>query len=309
MRTIKNITKNPDLRELLLNAGVGQYTAVMSVPYLNMLPSTTDPYAQGVIQIVKGLQRLLNNRGARLEVDGGLGGKTVEELAKFAGPRWYDKSWAQLLGDVETGGKWQGWDRQNRAANPEGVGDFMEDLGAVSEGIWYCSPAQVQGGCTPIAGVSIPWNVTTLTFFNAIQRAINALLAKRGKPLIGVDGRIGPATVRAMETLSQPSWDNVIPEINNETIARGAGPVVDMLQNMMHAEGATYVPDPRTSSPPTVAIKGAVVNPSTSAMAAAAGGGGALAMLKSPLGLAAIAVGGLLVYSSSKPRKKKRGKR
>jgi lysozyme family protein len=282
----------------------------MSVPYMNMLPSTTDPYAQGVIQIVKGLQRQLNKRGARLEVDGGMGGRTVAALSKFAGPRWYDKSWAQLMGDVESGGAWQGWDRQNRAANPEGVDGFEEDLGADSEGIWYCSPAQPQGGCTVIPGVAIPWNVTTLTFFNSIQRAINALLAKRGKPPIGVDGRIGPSTVRAMETLSQPSWDNVITQVNVETVARGAGPVVDMLQNMMHEEGATYVPDPKTNSAPSIAVNGKVKNPSTDDMKDGAGQGGPLAMLKSPLGLAAIAIGGMLIYTSGKPGKsKKRGRR
>jgi hypothetical protein len=160
-----------------------------------------------------------------------------------------------------------------------------------------------------IPGVAIPWNETTLTFFNSIQRAINALLAKRGKPLIGVDGRIGPSTVKAMEVLSQPSWDNVIPDINVETVARGAGPVVDMLQNMMHKEGAAYVPDPKTSSPPTVAVGGKVRNPSTADMESAAGQGGALAMLKSPLGIAAIAIGGMVLLSSGKPSKKKRGKR
>lgn len=127
-----------DLRDMLLVAGTPQYTADMSIPYMNFLPGTCEPYAQGVQQIVKGLQRLLNARGGHLKVDGGLGNETLAELVKYAGPRWYDKSWSQLYLDVLAGERWKGWIRNGRqpgnleadaAYNPlmRGMGGVVDD--------------------------------------------------------------------------------------------------------------------------------------------------------------------------------------
>ena len=129
----------PDLRDMLLMAGVGQYTAAMSIPYMSMLPSTTEPYAQGVIQLVKGLQRLLVKQGAKLAVDGGMGERTVTALMRFAGPRWQEKNWAQLYADVISGKPWQGFIRNDRGERvgvapqitspaPSGLGDSVTDL-------------------------------------------------------------------------------------------------------------------------------------------------------------------------------------
>lgn len=117
-----------DLRDMLLSAGVGQYNAILSIPYMNFLPSTTDPYAQGVIQLAQSLQRLLNMRGAGLVVDGGLGPDTVSAVMRFSGPLWYDRSWAQLMGDVMTGRPWKGWIRNGRVDDPteNGLGDDVE---------------------------------------------------------------------------------------------------------------------------------------------------------------------------------------
>lgn len=106
-----------DLRDMLLVAGIGQYNAVLSIPYMNMLPSTTEPYAQGVQQLIKGLQRLLNKRGAKLVVDGGLGTATIKRLVMYAGPHWQDKSWAQLYADVIAGYEWPGYTRNDRTGN------------------------------------------------------------------------------------------------------------------------------------------------------------------------------------------------
>jgi hypothetical protein len=114
---------------MLIDAGVGQYTADMSIPYMNFLPRTCDPYAQGVMQIVQGLQRLLNDRGAELEVDGGMGAATLAEMLVYTGPGWVDKSWAQIYDDVITGKKWPGWKRVSRlAATHEPMGSALTDL-------------------------------------------------------------------------------------------------------------------------------------------------------------------------------------
>jgi hypothetical protein len=303
MRTTKNITKNPDLRELLLNAGVGQYTASMSVPYLNMLPSTTDPYAQGVIQIVQGLQRLLNKRGARLEVDGGLGGRTVGALTKFAGPRWYDKSWAQLLGDVESGGKWQGWDRQNRAANPQGVGDFMEDLGADG---YYGTPVPIYSpGTIAVAKMQI-----------AINRLVPKYAGNPEFPLVGIDGQVGPKTltilrrIAAAEMADSPTFGTPLTAMTGSasSAAASAANITMLLDAQSQAEKlpplqlvATGPFKPGDKSAPSAPPAGTPGLPPPSS--------DFVSMLKSPLGLAAIAVGGLLIVSSNKPKKTKRGRR
>lgn len=133
-----------DLRAMLLRAGVGQYTATMSVPYMTMLTSTTDPYAQGVKQIVEGLQRLLNERGARLEVDGRFGDREIAALQPFAGPRWYDKSWAQLYGDVLVGHRWEGYERNDRPGVAP-MADYREDLGTTLLGDLVASPLPLIG--------------------------------------------------------------------------------------------------------------------------------------------------------------------
>lgn len=98
---IPNLPGRPDdLQAMLAQGGIGAFNAPLSIPFMYMLPSTGDPYAQGIQQLVEGLQRILNRRGARLEVDGSMGQATVAALVPYAGPRWYDKNWVQLYGDI-----------------------------------------------------------------------------------------------------------------------------------------------------------------------------------------------------------------
>ena len=132
--------RQPDLRAMLLRAGVGQYSVTMSIPYMMMLATTTDPYSQGVIQIIEGLQRLLNEHGAQLEVDGRFGDREIAALQVFAGPRWADKSWAQLYGDVLAGKTWEGYERNDRRRRPHATDGYVEDLGTTLIGDVFASP-------------------------------------------------------------------------------------------------------------------------------------------------------------------------
>lgn len=119
-----------DLRDMLVEAGVGQFNAAMSIQYMNFLPRTSDPYAQGIMQIVEGIQRLLNRNGAGLVVDGGMGIETIRGVMKYSGPRWYDKSWAQIYGDIMEGERWGGVDREDRGLADYGSQYQFDELGS-----------------------------------------------------------------------------------------------------------------------------------------------------------------------------------
>jgi hypothetical protein len=330
MRTIRTIGAQADLREMMLAAGIGNYNAAMGIQFMNFLPTTTDPYAQGTILIVRGLQRLLNKRGAGLAVDGGMGKATVRALVKYAGPRWYDKSWSQLYGDIMDGRVWDGWDRVGRANDDrnslEGLGmtRFSSDshalghtayhhLGAdTATGVpYYCSVATPQGGCTPVAGVAKPMNAATLVVFQELQQAVNALLAAKNRAganfeLVDVDGRIGPGTVAALKILKGlPDIASTIGlfgvSIDSEIVARMSLTLRGYLFAAMAATGAQLVPNPTPKSPPSVpGPGGSVINPPNSEIS-----GGITALLGNPLAVAAFAVGGLLLFSGSKRARKK----
>jgi hypothetical protein len=94
--------KTQDVRQMLLELGVGSFNAEMAIQYAFMLPRTVDPYAPGVMILMEALQRGLNKLGCDLFVDGGLGAETEQCLIAVSGSRWYDKSFVQLMGDILT---------------------------------------------------------------------------------------------------------------------------------------------------------------------------------------------------------------
>lgn len=98
-----NRPRGHDLRSMLLAAGVGEFNAQLSIPQMMIGVRTSDPYDQGVIQLVQALQNVMNQKGAKLELTGFLDAPTQRELRRYAGPSWTDKSWAQVLGDVLDG--------------------------------------------------------------------------------------------------------------------------------------------------------------------------------------------------------------
>lgn len=115
------------IREMLLAAGIGEYNAVLSIPYMYFLPRTCDPYAQGVQQIVQGLQNLLAYRGLQVPQDGFMGSSTMAATERFAGRMWRDKTWLQLYGDVIRGRLAPGFEKTPQPApveapQPQAVG-------------------------------------------------------------------------------------------------------------------------------------------------------------------------------------------
>ena len=92
--------RTPDIRSMLEQLGVGSPLIEIAIEMAFFLPRTTDPYSAGMIILVKAVQRGLNKLGFDLDVDGGLGERTVAAITAVSGPRWYDKSWVQIMGDV-----------------------------------------------------------------------------------------------------------------------------------------------------------------------------------------------------------------
>lgn len=164
----------------------------------------------------------------------------------------------------------------------------------------WCSPA-APSGCTPVDGVCMPMDAATLSTFTGIQRSINALLAARSEPLIGVDGRIGPETLAALMTLSSDPGQIT----GCDVVAANADAMLAELQQEMATAGARLVPDPGTSSPPTTIVSGKVVNPPAAAIQAALPFN-LTGFLTSPIGIATVVVGGLIVH---RMMKQKRGRR
>jgi len=158
-----------------------------------------------------------------------------------------------------------------------------------------------------------PNDAEALSLFKEVQRLVNRLRAKKGQKLLAVDGRIGPATVSAIRDLQAPGA--VLVFTCNQITGR-IYTVIDELAGKVVELNAPPVADPKTPSPPSMpGPSGTVVNPTDAQIAAAAAaaagaGGGFLDTLKSPLGITALVVGGLLVWKlSGKGKRRNPGRR
>jgi lysozyme family protein len=300
--------RDADLRTMLLRAGVGQFTASMSIPYMNMLPSTTDPYAQGVSQLVAGLQRLLNKRGANLAVDGGMGERTAAALERFAGPRWGERSWAQLYGDVLASQEWSSFDRNDRGLAGLGLTEDeiiqgRDALLAQRSNPSYCSVGNPQPGCTAIPGVAKPMTASALATFKLLQQQLNRCLFAKGKATIGVDGRIGPSVLKALATLRSlmPMVSLAIPSSTVDQVAASASSLaasVKSLADSLRAPASVTSPVAPASMPRS---DGGVQHPPDSVVQAGLGAG-----IPMPILLGSAAVAALLLFRSSKPKRKRK---
>lgn len=283
-----------NLRDMLILGGAGQFMADNSIPFMFMLPGTCEPYAQGVIQIVECLQRLLNMRGSDLEVDGGLGAATQDAVRKWSGPRWYEKSWAQIYQDVIKGKPWTGFRRQSRdpitaqganLAEETAENPFMRGMGDDT----VASQFAIRNN------VAIPLTVPMLAYFQSLQRIVNAINAVQKRPLVAVDGRIGEQTADAVGVIANKNgsdpWANV--NITPTFVANNIVTAVSELLSLMGRIGATYVADPVTLSKPSVAkADGTVVNPPDGPST-------------TTLVVGAIAAGALLAYMGKKKKRRK----
>ena len=135
---------------------------------------------------------------------------------------------------------------------------YIHGLGALEEGATW----QLRNG------VAIPLVPAMLSYFESIQRLINAINAKEGRKLIGVDGRIGSDAVSALRVIvskhATATWgtsEQQITQITPSFVAQNAPTIVGELLPLRERLDAPYVADPKTSSAPSVAKAGGIENP------------------------------------------------
>lgn len=162
----------------------------------------------------------------------------------------------------------------------------------------WCSPANPQGNCTPVSGVCKPMDAGTLAIYKDLQNQINRLASVKGKSLIGVDGRIGSGTVKALNAVMGTSYSSC------DEVAALANALVGQVKAVANGSGApTMVQSPAPPAPPSVvSASGAIDHPPDWKLKVA----GFTGFLKSPLGLA-VGLGTLIaLYSINKSSPNKR---
>lgn len=172
---------------------------------------------------------------------------------------------------------------------------YHQDLGEISEEMW-CSEltaANPDGStrCNAIFGLCLPMDASTLSIYKDIQRNINRLASVQGNALIDVDGRLGPATVKALNMATG------IDVARCDDIARNATNILITLNTQANQAGAPVVADPTPKFPPSMPSGGGVSHPPADVLQdSKRDQEGILGMLKTPLGMAAMVVGGILLW-------------
>ena len=88
-------------RNLLLKLGVGNYNATMMIPYLFTSPMTTDPKSPQIMLMVKHMQKVLNQLGAKLILTSYLDRPTAAALTGLFGTdQWSSWAWSDVIAGV-----------------------------------------------------------------------------------------------------------------------------------------------------------------------------------------------------------------
>ena len=304
-----------DTVEAAMKMGLNRVNATMVTPFMWFTPGGSDPYSPVVIMLVEALQHRLRHLGYENRADGFVDRATSAALSKISGPTWKQKAWVQVYGDVlhtaATGHRPRTTEEDIMsyshmgAINGRGRVRYLREapagtrwgtLGDVERTDW-CSTSNPQGNCKPYAGICKPMNSRTLAFAKDLQRQLNRILKAQKKPLLYVDGSIGPKVVAAVNTAipyPAPNCDAVAQIVDE--LASTAAAVAD---NM----GAGAVPDPKGSM-----ARSPVIDPSTGVPKYPPRQAGLTAIfdfVQSPLGLAVVG-GGVLFFLMTQDKKKKK---
>lgn len=117
--------KERSIRNLLLELGVGQFSATMVTQNMFQAPAVSDPKSPHIIIVVGHLQDKLNQLGFGLARTKKLDQPTADALAQVVGPQWERRTWAdviaRVLAAVRVPGAYAAADRTRAAVPPERV--------------------------------------------------------------------------------------------------------------------------------------------------------------------------------------------
>lgn len=208
-------------RQILLDLGVASAVTTLAIPYVWFLPGAVDPDAQGVMEIVKAIQRGLRKLGFPVMVSGVMDREFAAAMNAMFRPRgaWTSTTWIVILDrvrkDLHAG-------KQYRAAVMSGMGDYHHHRGYGPVPGWMVGlpPGPLGLGATATdSGVSLefgtgiknPTNVVpvpkdsgpTFEAFRNLQRQLNRVLStvpKGGR--VDEDGIIGSGVKAGMDKLA-----------------------------------------------------------------------------------------------------------
>lgn len=91
---------NVTARTLLTDLGVGNFNATMIIPFIFMMPATTDPRSPAIMMMVRHIQRALYAMGSRVADSGFLDRTTADNLETLMGAGWLNRTWADVVSTV-----------------------------------------------------------------------------------------------------------------------------------------------------------------------------------------------------------------
>jgi hypothetical protein len=113
-----------DIRQILIEFGLGSFGAQLATQSVFFRPVTTDPDAQVTHMLVLGVQRGLGRLGYEVPLTGYLDEPTAIALRRVSGHGWPQKQWAQIFHDLKVASKIVGGGRPIPVAPASPIGDF-----------------------------------------------------------------------------------------------------------------------------------------------------------------------------------------
>jgi hypothetical protein len=292
MRTREQMINAPhhSVRCELLELGMNSTTATMAIPYVWFLPSTSDPYSPVIIMLVEAIQSRLRTMGVRTRGDGFIDARTNHALVQIAGANWKHMPWINVIGFLLASKRRKG--KGTAMSGFGSLGDYDQNgyygsLGLVPTLPWLTS---AKGTCTPT-------NPVTLASFMNLQKQANRVLKTSGKSLLKVDGLLGTKSVAAVNSILGSFHRGC------DAIAQRADSLASSIKRKADSAGApTQVAAPKSTQKPVI-----TTDPATGQQVVNYTRASILPFdLEDPKILAAIGIGGLLLWSAWKQKPKKK---
>lgn len=274
-----------DLAQLMMCLGLSRTEATMVIPLAWYTPTITDRYSSSSIAMVRGIQRYL-----QLPVTGQIDAATNAAVSQRLGASWQTLNWNTIA--------------RRLVATKGAVSVVRAPLTQSAQpmsGVLSDMVDKLKSAVTaPASGICLAKTTDALTQYKDVQRACNRILSYVKRPLLQVDGQLGPATVTAVNQCYDAgqnisSYDVGGNFSNCAEIAAQASAIIQQLTQWAYFYNMPAVGDPPSTHKASVArADGTVENPTAAELARAHSSGGLIALALSPIGL--LLIGGLVAW-------------